>query len=132
MAMLIAPRGLYPFGEQIDKFPLRFEMSVVEEVELIKCRADYLPVMLFIHISKRDDVGKKLVDVFRTRLTDILRQCDRKLDDLPERLYFMPVLVGQGPHTLEDIAIFNRWFFTAILLLLPPGFRRMDSEQGWG
>ena len=64
-------------------------------------------MVFLIHIAKSDGVGKELIQILRAGLTCTLGKPNGELYDGSVRLSFLLVLIRQGPHAFEHIAMFR-------------------------
>src|SRR6266850_8383562 len=71
-------------------------------MELIKRRSRKLPMMLLVQIAQRHRVRQQLVEVVHTLPADLLRERDRQLDEMSERLNLMCVLMGQRLRLVQN------------------------------
>ena len=77
-------------------------------MELIEDRAGDLPAMLLVHVAEGHCIGQKFIaDSRGACLASPFTESDGKLDDGSIRLSFLLMLVCQGPHAIEHIAVFR-------------------------
>ena len=89
------PEQLDPLGDFIDQLVLLVEVFVEQQVQLVKRRSRDLPMVLLVQITQRDRIGEYLVEILHAFFTDVLSQRDGQLDQVPERLDLVRLLMRQ-------------------------------------
>ena len=96
-----APERLDALGQRVDQLVLLLVVLVEEEMQRVERRPRDLPVMLLVEVPQRDRVGEDLVQVLDALPGDSLRERDRPVDHLAERLDLVRLLAIEGSRPIE-------------------------------
>ena len=113
-------------GDLVHELVLLLVVFVEEEMELVEGVAGHLPVVLLVHVPKRDRVGQHLVQVPRALGTDVFAQGIREPRDRPVGLNLGCALADKRPGTTgEDVATALKGVLLRHFVLLSPA----ESEE---
>ena len=95
-------------------------MFVEQQVQLIERRPRHLPVVFLVQVAQCHGVRKELVEIFDALFTDALGQGDRQLDDVPEWLDLMRVLMRERLGPVQDCVCVDQSFCHRLLPVRRP------------
>ena len=106
-------------------------MFVEQQVQLIERRPRDLPVVFLVQVAQRHGVRKELVEIFDALFTDALGQGDRQLDDVPEWLDLMRVLMRERLGPVQDCVYVDQSFCHRLLLSDVQRINRFPRRGEW-
>src|SRR5688572_16659836 len=95
-------------------------MFVEQQVQLIERRPRHLPVVFLVQVAQRHGVRKELVEIFDALFADALGQGDRQLDDVPEWLDLVRVLMRERLGPVQDRVYVDQSFCHRLLPVRRP------------
>jgi hypothetical protein len=111
-----ATRQLDALGDLVDEVVLLAVVFVEQQVQLIEGWPRDLPVVFLVQIAQGHGIRQELVESFNALLAGALRQRNRKLHEMAERVNLVRVLRCDGLGLVENVLRVDQFLATRLLL----------------